>query len=135
MKSNNSRIVKWKKYRQEILENKNIESSILNYYPDLKQRLELVNISTINDIEDESDEEYVFIEDDLIKIEKFIDEINKNDNLNPNKQPYKSFNSHKYDINISKNFSEYENQDFSDTKTTEIKIKKVSITHNKEKEE
>lgn len=135
MPLNNSRIVKWKKYRQEILENKNIEESILNYFPQIKTKLELLNINAINNISnDKNDDEFNFIDDDLKKIEDFINEIDRNDNLNYNKHIYKSFNSHKYDINISRNFSEYEDNDFSDTKTTELKIKKISI-HNSKKEE
>lgn len=128
-----TRIIKWKTYRQEILENINIDKSIINSDNELKKMLNKLNLD-IDDIFDKSNKSLLNEKNksykqeiDFKNINEFLDQINKNENMKMKNTNISNFNSHKYDLEISKNFPELQSDDFSDTATTDLKIKKINI--------
>lgn len=128
-----TRIIKWKTYRQEILENINIDKSIINSDNELKKMLNKLNLD-IDDIFDKSNKSLLNEKNksykqeiDFKNINEFLDQINKNENMKMKNINISNFNSHKYDLEISKNFPELQSDDFSDTATTDLKIKKINI--------
>lgn len=128
-----TRINKWKKYRQDILENTNIEESIINSDRKLKSLMSKININ-INEIntQDSKIKKHKIVS---YKEEKEEDQINDllqnilaNENMKAKKQVNKEYNSHSYDEKINSLFSEFKsNKTSSEINENEIKITKIVL--------
>lgn len=129
-----TRIEKYKKYRQEILENVNINESIINTHPKLKNLLKKINFN-VNEITIVTDEKEK-IKIDSYKEEKenkeinnFLEIISKNEKTIKKKNIINEHNSHKYDEKINSLFHEFliEVNKNNVENTTEMFINKVEL--------
>lgn len=131
----NTRINKWKSYRKNILENNNIEESIINEDIEIKEIINEIDFD-INELFDKNESDLKSKKSNSYKqeidsktIDEFLEQIHRNEIMKTNEQIFNDFNSHKYDINILDNFSEFQSDDFSDTATTDLRIKKISLAN------
>lgn len=135
----NSRINKWRKYREEIDTNESIHFSIVNTDKELKKMLDSIDF----DIEKEYEKigfQGTSSKESTIKkqinekkeIENILSIIEKNETIQTSNRLIKEFNSHKYDEIINTNFLEFldkeqlKNQ--QDQETTDLKINRINIT-------
>ena len=134
--SNKTRINKWKNYREIILDNENLDLSIINSDPELIKSLQSINFDyhlLFNEKRNKKRKSDYYQElEESKKIHGIIEEIEKNENMKLVENKFKwDINTHEYDEYITKNFKDFEevtNQEKQEeVATTSIKIRKLSI--------
>ncbi|MGL5732933.1 MAG: hypothetical protein ACRCXE_02605 [Metamycoplasmataceae bacterium] len=134
MENQETRVKKWMKYREEILENQNIRESLIHSNKEFnKQYKKLSTIFHNIDFLNAKNNFHSRIDSVDLKTQLRIDEINKNlENINNierrsgMKAEEKNYNCNKYDKYIKKYFAaEQTNSDeFSNMKVTKIDLGK-----------
>ncbi len=136
-----SRMNKWKKYREEIDSNENIYISLINSNSELKSQLESINFDIERLIKENDDnrQKNIDLSDNknkvINKINSILSLIEQSDNnLNNKSLGQRDFDSHINDKIIDEHFSEFKNQNevYSETETTDLKINKINIINSEE---
>ncbi len=129
--SKETRVKKWMKYREEILENKNIRESLANTNEDFKKQYE--KISTIFHNVDFIENENFLSRIDSIdlktqfkidEIDKLLNFVNKIEKRSGKKNDEKNYNTNKYDKFIAKYFV---NEIKSEDELGKIKVTKIEL--------
>ncbi|MGL4251933.1 MAG: hypothetical protein ACRDCJ_01110 [Metamycoplasmataceae bacterium] len=134
MENQETRVKKWMKYREEILENQNIRESLINSNNEFKEQYKKLSTIFHNiDFLNAKNNFHSRIDSVDVKTQLRIDEINKNlENINniekrsAKKVEEKNYTCHKYDKFIKKYFAaeETNSDEFSDIKITKIDLGK-----------
>lgn len=140
MENRETRVKKWMKYREEILENQNIRESLIHTNEEFNEQYKKLSTIFYNvDFIDSKNNFHSRIDSIDLKTQFKIDEINKNlENVNNierrsgKKSEEKNYNCKKYDKFIQKYFAEEQikSEELNNIKVTKIDLGKVSYEKN-----
>ncbi|MGL6125140.1 MAG: hypothetical protein ACRC1F_01470 [Metamycoplasmataceae bacterium] len=133
MENKETRVKKWMKYREEILENQNIRESLINTNKEFqKQYNKLSTIFHNIDFIDSKNNFHSKIDSIDLNTQKRIDEINKNletinkiERISGKKNEEKNYNCNKYDKFIKKYFAK--EQQLKSDELSNIKVTKIDL--------
>ncbi|MGL5205559.1 MAG: hypothetical protein ACRC7B_01435 [Metamycoplasmataceae bacterium] len=134
MENQETRVKKWMKYREEILENQNIRESLINSNKEFnKQYKKLSTIFHNTDFLNSKNNFHSRIDSIDVKTQSRMDEINKNleqinniERRSGKKADEKNYTCNKYDKFIQKYFAaeQTDSDEFSNIKITKIDLGK-----------
>lgn len=134
MKKHGTRVEKWMKYRESILENQNIRESLINTNKDFNQQYKKLstifhNVDFLNNKQEEFlskiDSIDLGTQEQITEINKHLSEVNEIERKRTSeKNEEKKYNSNTYDKFIKDYFpNEYNKQE----ETDKIKVTKIAL--------